>query len=94
MLKGNSVLASVDEGCRSVMPLALRYSGDNPKPETTKWVQGGVKMRLGLNTIVTSLREGKGTNRIAILIRIRSCFTSGVDFTEEAKAALFCTIDS
>lgn len=34
ILKGYSVLANVDEGCNSVSPLALRYSGDKPNPTT------------------------------------------------------------
>lgn len=31
-LNGNSVLARVDAGCKSGKPLALRYSGDKPRP--------------------------------------------------------------
>jgi Uma2 family endonuclease len=32
MLKGNSLLARVEDGCNSDSPRALRYSGDSPSP--------------------------------------------------------------
>lgn len=37
ILNGNSELASVEAGCKSVKALALKYSGDSPKPAEKRY---------------------------------------------------------